>query len=46
MEKEYKNSLMPLSYKTRLVDKKIQKYLTIFGALSIEGPKWCGVKLR
>ena len=29
-------------YKKRLVDSKINKYLTVFGALSIEGPKWCG----
>ena len=29
-------------YKKRLVDDKIERYLKIFGALSIEGPKWCG----
>ena len=29
-------------YKERLIDKKIDRYLKIFGALSIEGPKWCG----
>ena len=29
-------------YIDRLVDKKIKEYLTIFGAISIEGPKWCG----
>ena len=36
---------MPLrkkEYMDRLVDKKIQDYLSIFGAVSIEGPKWCG----
>ena len=36
---------MPLrkeEYIDRLVDKKIDEYLTIFGAVSIEGPKWCG----
>ena len=26
----------------RLVDKKLEKYLGIFGAVSIEGAKWCG----
>lgn len=26
----------------RLIDDKIEKYLKIFGAVSIEGPKWCG----
>lgn len=29
-------------YKERLIDKKISQYLKIFGAVSIEGPKWCG----
>jgi len=29
-------------YKTRVVDEKIERYLHIFGALLIEGPKWCG----
>ena len=29
-------------YKERIVDKIIEKYLHIFGAISIEGPKWCG----
>ena len=29
-------------YKERIIDKKIKKYLKIFGAISIEGPKWCG----
>ena len=36
---------MPLTeknYKKRLVDKKISDYLEVFGAVSIEGPKWCG----
>ncbi len=30
------------SYVDRLVDKKIEDYLKIFGAVNIEGPKWCG----
>ncbi|MCL2718614.1 MAG: DUF4143 domain-containing protein [Lachnospiraceae bacterium] len=29
-------------YKARLTDAKITRYLHLFGALSIEGPKWCG----
>ena len=29
-------------YKTRLIDIKVARYLRIFGAVSIEGPKWCG----
>ena len=36
---------MPLrkeEYIERLIDKKIEDYLGIFGAVSIEGPKWCG----
>ncbi len=29
-------------YKRRLIDNKIDEYLNTFGALCIEGPKWCG----
>jgi len=29
-------------YKIRLLDKKMEKKLKTFGAISIEGPKWCG----
>lgn len=29
-------------YKERLIDKKIDEYLKVFGAISIIGPKWCG----
>lgn len=35
-------SLRKKEYINRLVDKKIQDYLSVFGAISIEGPKWCG----
>lgn len=35
-------SLRKENYIDRLVDKKIEDYLSIFGAVSIEGPKWCG----
>lgn len=35
-------SLRKEKYINRLVDKKIKDYLSIFGAVSIEGPKWCG----
>lgn len=35
-------SLRRKDYHERLIDDKIAKYLTIFGAVSIEGPKWCG----
>lgn len=30
------------NYKARIIDKKIDKYLSVFGAICIEGPKWCG----
>ena len=30
------------NYKKRIVDKKIEHYLKLFGAVSIEGPKYCG----
>lgn len=29
-------------YYNRLIDLKIEKYLEVFGAVLIEGPKWCG----
>ena len=29
-------------YIPRLIDNKITRYLKVFGAVSIEGPKWCG----
>ena len=29
-------------YLPRLIDDKISRYLALFGALSIEGPRWCG----
>lgn len=29
-------------YKRRILDNKIEHYLKIFGAISIEGPKYCG----
>lgn len=35
-------SLKKEDYQKRLIDDKISKYLKIFGAISIEGPKWCG----
>lgn len=30
------------NYKPRIIDKKIKTYLSTFGAVCIEGPKWCG----
>lgn len=35
-------SLKKENYKVRLIDEKIKKNLGIFGAVCIEGPKWCG----
>lgn len=29
-------------YKPRIVDRQMEKYLSAFGAVCIEGPKWCG----
>ena len=29
-------------YKPRIIDEKIDDYLSVAGALCIEGPKWCG----
>lgn len=35
-------SLRKEEYKSRLIDQKINDYLSVFGAISIEGPKLCG----
>lgn len=35
-------ALTEKGYKKRLIDEKIEEYLKLFGAISIEGPKWCG----
>ena len=29
-------------YIPRIIDKKLKEYLEVFGAVCIEGPKWCG----
>ena len=29
-------------YRARLIDKKLDLYLSTFGAVCVEGPKWCG----
>ena len=29
-------------YRPRIIDKKVDQYLAAFGAVCIEGPKWCG----
>lgn len=29
-------------YKARIMDAQVEKYLNTFGAICIEGPKWCG----
>lgn len=30
------------TYKPRIMDEQVQRYLETFGAVCIEGPKWCG----
>lgn len=34
--------LTPKEYKNRLIDKEIERLMKIYGAVCIEGPKWCG----
>ncbi len=29
-------------YKQRVIDTQMQRYLKTFGAVCVEGPKWCG----
>ena len=33
---------MDKKYRKRLIDSKVDLYLSTFGAACIEGPKWCG----
>ncbi len=30
------------NYKPRIIEQKLSEYLDVFGAVCIEGPKWCG----
>lgn len=34
--------LTPQNYKKRIIDYKIEEYMNTFGAVCVEGPKWCG----
>ncbi len=34
--------ITPSGYKTRLIEKKLDEYMQVFGAICIEGPKYCG----
>lgn len=34
--------LTPSGYKKRIIDHKIDKLMSIYGAVCVEGPKWCG----
>lgn len=35
-------TLKPPGYKKRLIDPKIAELMSIYGAVCLEGPKWCG----
>ena len=35
-------SMNKRDYKPRLIDRKLEEYLNTFGAVCVEGPKWCG----
>ncbi len=35
-------TMIKKDYKPRIVDKQIEQYLKVFGAVCVEGPKWCG----
>ena len=32
----------PSQYRPRVIDELVEQYLQAFGAICIEGPKWCG----
>lgn len=36
------SSVKPEGYLPRIVDEQVERYLRIFGAVEIEGTKWCG----
>lgn len=31
-----------MDYIPRIIDRKLEEYLSVFGAVCVEGPKWCG----
>ena len=35
-------SLTPSGYASRLIESELKEYLATFGAVEIDGPKWCG----
>lgn len=35
-------SMNKRDYKPRMIDRKLEEYLNTFGAVCVEGPKWCG----
>ena len=35
-------SCMPATYRPRIVDVQIERYLQLFGAVEVSGTKWCG----
>lgn len=34
--------MQPKKYRPRIIDRQVETYLSTFGAVCIEGPKWCG----
>ena len=36
------SSMDKQNYMPRIIDAKIKEYLNVFGAICVEGPKWCG----
>ena len=34
--------IVPEGYLPRIVDRQVERYLGIFGAVEIAGTKWCG----
>lgn len=41
-KKEVLRMLTPEGYKKRLTEKQLDEYMQTFGAVCIEGPKYCG----
>ena len=36
------SKIVPEGYMTRIIDAQIKRYLSLFGAVELAGPKWCG----
>ena len=36
------SGIAPATYRPRIVDDQVERYLRLFGAVEVSGTKWCG----